>query len=341
MKVGIFDHVDANGLPPAEFYEARLRICEAYDRLGFHAYHLAEHHSTPLGLAPSPNVLMAAIAQRTSRLRFGPFVYALPLHNPLRLVEEIAMLDHMSRGRVELGFGRGSSPVELMLYGVDAARAEELYREGLEVVRAGLTSDRLQFAGATWRFDGVPMLLRPHQQPHPPIWYGAHSADSAERAARLKLNIVNNDHTDRARIVLARYRDTWAAVHGGTPDTLMGLVRFVYVAPTNEQALATARRAYKSWQASFMHLWRQYGRLPNRGERVDTFDGLRDIECKGIAGAPDTVARYLQAHIGATGTTYLVGQFVFGDMTTTEALSSIELFAREVMPRLGDVRPES
>lgn len=334
MKFGIFDHVDANGLAPADYYESRLQICETYDRLGFHAYHLAEHHATPLGLAPSPNVLMAAIAQRTSRLRFGPFVYALPLHNPLRLVEEIAMLDHMSRGRIDLGFGRGSSPVELMLYGVDATRAEELYREGLEVVRAGLTSERLSFAGATWHFDGVPMLLGTYQKPHPPIWYGAHAPDSADRAARLRLNIVSNDHTDRARIVLARYRDTWASVHGGTADTLLGLVRFIYVAPTDDAALAIARRAYKTWQASFMHLWRQYGRLPNRGERIDTFDGLRDIECKGIAGTPDTVAKYLQAHITGTGATYLVGQFVFGNMTTKEALSSIELFAREVMPRL-------
>lgn len=334
MKFGIFDHVDANGLAPADFYEARLTLCEAYDRHGYHAYHLAEHHSSPLGLAPSPNVLMAAIAQRTTRLRFGPFVYAMPLHNPLRLIEEIAMLDHMSRGRLELGFGRGSSPVELMLHGVPAEQAEDLYREGLEVVRCGLTSDRLTFSGSTWRYDDVPILMRPLQQPHPPIWYGAHTLQSAERAARLKLNVVNNDHPTKARAVLARYRDSWREIHGGEPDTLMGLVRFIYVAPTDAEALDVARRAYKVWQGSFMHLWRQYGRMPNSGERVDTFDGLRDIERKGIAGSPDTVARFLKEHLDDCGATYLVCQAVFGDMTTAEALSSIALFADDVMPQL-------
>src|SRR5262249_49076406 len=84
----------------SDLYDERLQILELYDRLGFHAYHLAEHHSTPLGMAPSPSVFLASIAQRTRRLRFGPLVYLLPLYHPLRLAEEIAMLDHLSeRGK--------------------------------------------------------------------------------------------------------------------------------------------------------------------------------------------------------------------------------------------------
>ena len=109
MEFGIFDHLDRSGLPLKEYYEARLKLIETYDRSGFYAYHVAEHHSTPLGMAPSPSVFLSAIAQRTRRLRFGPLVYALPLHHPLRLVEEICMLDHLSGGRLEIGFGRGSS----------------------------------------------------------------------------------------------------------------------------------------------------------------------------------------------------------------------------------------
>src|SRR6266851_6281807 len=94
-------------------YQDRLALIEAYDRLGFHAYHVAEHHATPLGMAPSPSVFLAAVAQRTRQLRFGPLVYALPLHHPLRLIEEICMLDQLSRGRLEIGFGRGSVPIEI------------------------------------------------------------------------------------------------------------------------------------------------------------------------------------------------------------------------------------
>src|SRR5215211_6896638 len=117
MHFGVFDHLDHSGVPLQTYYEDRLTIIEAYDRAGFYAYHLAEHHSTPLGMAPSPSVFLSAVAQRTKRLRFGPMVYALPLHHPLRLIEEICMLDHLSGGRLDIGFGRGSSPIELAYYG--------------------------------------------------------------------------------------------------------------------------------------------------------------------------------------------------------------------------------
>src|SRR5262249_41712777 len=109
MFYGVFDHLDRGSAPLGEYYHARLKRIEAHDRMGFYAYHLAEHHGTPIGMAPSPNVFLSAVAQRTRRLRFGPLVYALPLHHPLRLVEEICMLDQMSGGRLEIGFGRGAS----------------------------------------------------------------------------------------------------------------------------------------------------------------------------------------------------------------------------------------
>src|ERR1700726_5062050 len=110
MEFGVFDHLDRDDQTLGDYYAARLQIIEAYDRLGFYAYHLAEHHSTPLGMAPSPSVFLAAVAQRTRRLRFGPLVWAMPLHHPLRLIEEICMLDHLSGGRLEIGFRRGAAP---------------------------------------------------------------------------------------------------------------------------------------------------------------------------------------------------------------------------------------
>src|ERR687888_1294440 len=134
MQFGVFDHLDRNDLPLRDYYEPRLAIAELYDRLGFYAYHIAEHHSTPLGMAASPSVFLAAVAQRSKRLRFGPMVYALPLYHPLRLIEEICMLDHLSGGRLDIGFGRGSSPIELADYGGDPTAAQEVYGEGLELV---------------------------------------------------------------------------------------------------------------------------------------------------------------------------------------------------------------
>src|SRR3982074_2535481 len=92
LTFGIFDHLDRGHRSIAQLYDERLQIVAAYERAGFYAYHLAEHHSTPLGMAPSPSVFLSAIAQRTRRLRFGPLVWAMPLHHPLRLIEEICML---------------------------------------------------------------------------------------------------------------------------------------------------------------------------------------------------------------------------------------------------------
>src|SRR4249919_3065763 len=145
MEFGIFDHLDRSPSSLADYYEERLAAVELFDRAGFHAYHLAEHHGTPLGMAPSPSVFLAAVAQRTKRLRFGPMVYALPLYHPLRLIEEICMLDQMSGGRLDIGFGRGASSTETAFYGLDPAKAQQIYAEGLELVIQGLSKRMLNF----------------------------------------------------------------------------------------------------------------------------------------------------------------------------------------------------
>src|SRR3954451_4667399 len=184
MKFGVFDHLDRNDLPLRDYYESRLRIIEAHDRLGFYAYHVAEHHSTPLGMAASPSVFLSAVAQRTRRLRFGPLVYALPLYHPLRMIEEICMLDQMSGGRLEIGFGRGSVPEELIYYGQKPAEAQQVYAEALELIIKGLTERTLTFQSRFFLLDAVPRELPPCQKLSPPIWYGVHAPESAARAAR-------------------------------------------------------------------------------------------------------------------------------------------------------------
>src|SRR5262252_6722014 len=134
MKFGIFDHMDRAGSDLGRQFDERLRLIALYEQAGFHAYHLAEHHATPLGLAPSPSVFLAAVAQRTRRLRFGPLVFTLSLHHPLRIAEEICMLDQMSAGRFELGVGRGVSPHEVAYWGVDPAKAQAMYIEALSII---------------------------------------------------------------------------------------------------------------------------------------------------------------------------------------------------------------
>src|ERR1700678_4551901 len=133
LEFGVFDHLDRNHLALQDFYEQRLAIIEAFDRAGFYAYHVAEHHFTPLGMAPSPSVFLSAVGQRTTRLRFGTFVYALPAHHPLRVLE--------------VGFGRGSVPFEISYYGQNAEERQQIYADRLELILKAFTVDTLTWHG--------------------------------------------------------------------------------------------------------------------------------------------------------------------------------------------------
>jgi alkanesulfonate monooxygenase SsuD/methylene tetrahydromethanopterin reductase-like flavin-dependent oxidoreductase (luciferase family) len=337
MEFGVFDHLDRAGTPLPEYYEDRLKIVEAFDRAGFYGYHIAEHHATPLGMAPSPNIFLAAVAQRTRRLRFGPMVYVVPLYHPLRLLAEICMLDQISGGRLEVSFGRGASPIELDYYGIDPAQAQDIYSEAVEVILRGLTNKTLDFHGKHFDFDNVPMELEPLQKPHPPIWYGAHAPDSAARAARRRLNIVNLDPTDEVCLTVASYQKTWRETQGTAPLPKIGLGRFIVVADTDAQAMRLASRAYKPWHDSFTFLPRLHNRAQSH-PRPAEFEALM-ARGQGIAGSPATVRHHLQAQLDETGCNYVVGQFAFGDMTRDEALRSIGLFVNDVMPALRRVIP--
>src|SRR5260370_23713051 len=137
-RFGIFDHVERTEVPLEQLYEERLRLLQDADAAGVHGYHVAEHHAAPLGMAPSPGIFLTAVAQRTRRLHIGPLVYLLPLYNPLRLVNEIAMLDQLSGGRFEIGVGRGVSPHELAYYRIPFYESREMFEGALAAVAHGL-----------------------------------------------------------------------------------------------------------------------------------------------------------------------------------------------------------
>ncbi len=137
VTFGLFDWIDADGVrEPGQLYRERLDLLAEAEAQGFDIYHLAEHHGTPLGLAPSPNVFLAAAAARTTRIRLSALVYVLPLYDPARLAEEIAMLDQLSDGRLEAGFGKGGNPYELLPYGIGADEAQQRYDEVFAAVLA-------------------------------------------------------------------------------------------------------------------------------------------------------------------------------------------------------------
>jgi alkanesulfonate monooxygenase SsuD/methylene tetrahydromethanopterin reductase-like flavin-dependent oxidoreductase (luciferase family) len=333
MKLGVFDHMDRGLAPLDRFYEERLKLVEAYDRAGFYGYHVAEHHATPLGVAPSPGVWLAAVAQRTRQLRFGPLVYLLPLYHPIKLLEEICMLDQMSGGRLLLGVGRGISPIELRYYGLDPEQTPAMYAEALEVILRGMTSNVLNFDGKYYQYHDVPMEMTPFQTPHPPLWYGLNRPEAIPWAARNRVNIVGNLPGAGMRALTDRYRAEWDLL-GNDPAglPLMGVGRHVVVAQTHKEALEIARRGYARWRTSFLKLWLEHGMTPVGN--IVLPERYEDAEARGqaVAGTPDKVRDFLLQTIDNAGLNYLLCRFAFGDIAGDESLNSIDLFTRHVMP---------
>lgn len=333
LNFAVFDHLDSSGAPLGTFFEERLRLIEAIERAGFAGYHLAEHHSTPLGLAASPSVFLAAAIQRTRTLRLGPLVYVLPLYHPLRVYEEICMLDHMSGGRLMVGVGRGGALVEHERYGIDPTHASPLYHEAFAVLMRAFENDVVNFEGQFFTFKDYVVQARPAQLPHPPLWYGAPSPDAIAWAVPKSINVVSLGPADRARAISDRYRTDWRALgRGDAALPHIGITRHVVVAETDAEARRIADNAYATWRQSMDWLWRHAGQeFTLKGIYPQTFAELAAIG-HGVAGSPATVQDYMSKLEREAGVNYVLCQMVFGDMSFADATHSIDLFAKEVMP---------
>lgn len=331
MKYAVFDHMDCAGTPLHRQYEDRLQFIEFCDRLGFFCYHLAEHHGTPLGYAPSPAIFLASAAQRSKRMRLGPLLFVLPIYHPVRAYEEICMLDQLSGGRLELGLGRGSMPYEIAMYGDDPATAQARYLENFEIIRQAFSQDEVSFSGQHISIERFPVRIHPLQRPHPPLWYATTKPDSAPWAAQNGANIMMLGAIDNARVVSERYREEWDRL-GRDASALpnIGITRNVVVADTDAEAVAIGRRAYKPWREAMEMLWKEAGTaFPIGHVYPDTFDELLKLG-NGAAGSPRTVRDILNAQSVHAGLNYLACQLYFGDMTPHEASRSASLFAGQV-----------
>ncbi len=331
MEFGVFDHLDLGDRPHERFYRERLEIAEAYERAGFYSYHVAEHHLTPLGMAPSPSVFLAAVAQRTRRLRFGPMVYVAPLYHPLRLLEEICMLDQMSGGRLEVAFGRGALPAEVRFFDVDPGQTEKMHEETVGFILEALSEGEVTVTAETGK-RRLPLAIPALQKPHPPLWYGVHSPEAAERAARRGMNVVGLDTVAELKPAFARFRAVWKETRGDAPLPKVGLGRFIVVGKNANETRAVARRAYRRWHESFTFLSSLMG-VSHRHSRPPEFDAIAE-DGRAFAGTPDESAEYVQRQLAESGANYFVGQFAFGNLSLEETLSSIALFSEEVMTML-------
>jgi alkanesulfonate monooxygenase SsuD/methylene tetrahydromethanopterin reductase-like flavin-dependent oxidoreductase (luciferase family) len=230
---------DPEAFDPAlcqRMYDQYLARWAAAERRGLEGVFFSEHHFRAFNLSPSPNLLIAAVAQRTTTLRLGVMCNVVHLHDPRRLAEECGMLDYLTSGRLEIGVGGGGNPREAVLAGLDPAQIPGRYASGLAVLEAAMAAPYLTCHDEFVRFDRVPVRPRPRQRPAPPIWMTSLSAGSAERAARggrkLALAWLPAEYL---RKIADAYRAAGTGPAAGDPDRI-GLRRRVFVAPTQAEA---------------------------------------------------------------------------------------------------------
>ena len=332
MQFGIFDHIDDSGIARAKQLEQRLQLVAQYDRDGFHAYHVAEHHGTPLGIVGSPNLFLAAVAQRTERLHFGALVNVLPLQHPLRLVEEWCLLDHLSGGRLEPGIGRGASPIEASFFGVDGDSTPARFEEAFELItRAFAAGEQFRFDGTHFQVAEMPVTARPLQQPHPPFWFGASRPDRAGWCAERAINVMSLVSAPRTRETTEGFRARWHEL--GRPQSALphlGVNRHIVLADTELEAMRVAERVYPRFKESIDYLWVRRG-FPRPPVYPETITELIDLG-SAYVGTTEGARQYIAEQIDVAAINYMTMDVAFGGITFEEASRTASLFAREVMP---------
>lgn len=327
MRFGIFDHIDANGMAVGEQYAQRLRLVELYEKLGFYCYHLTEHHATELGMASSPSVFLAAASQRTRTIKLGTLVYLLPLHHPVRLLEEIGMLDQLTGGRFQLGVGRGGQPAEHSRFGLAEEDLGPMFEEALAIIQDAWSGTLRAHKGTYYDLPDVPLRIRPVQQPHPPLWYGTASSHRNQWAAQHDVNLLCLVPNARSREVFDDYREKLAALGKAEPN--IGLARQLIVAPTDGEAERIAERAWQPFVRSFNWLVEHLGRpaFPI----AQSFAGAVG-QGLAFAGSPASVRDFVARARDEAAANYLALEVAFGDISEEEAAQTATLFAKEVMP---------
>ena len=246
MKVGVLQFFGwrDRSVPLEQVYQSAIARIDIMDQTGYDAVWLAEHHFSSYSVCPSVHVMATHIAARTQNIRIGTAVTLAPLHHPLRIAEEIALLDVLSGGRINWGAGRGFDSTEFNVFGVPPEESTERFREAVEIVLAAWSNERLTYEGKYHQYKDAEVLPKPHQQPHPPSWVAAGSLGAIDWAAGRGFSILMDPHSAHGQIAtkLAHYHR--GLKESGHPPTgrSLPIARLVALAETEAEAEVAARR---------------------------------------------------------------------------------------------------
>jgi alkanesulfonate monooxygenase SsuD/methylene tetrahydromethanopterin reductase-like flavin-dependent oxidoreductase (luciferase family) len=353
MKFGTFYFFQAvPWLSHDEVVHRELEQMEWTEDLGFDRIWLTEHHFIDYGLAVDPATLAGIAASRTRTVRIGLAAAILPFHHPLRLAEQLALVDVVSRGRLDVGIGRGNRPAEFRGYNVPQQENRERAEEALAIVLRAWTEDRFSHQGRFFTITDARVMPKPAQRPHPPLFQVCGSKETIEATAARGWPMLNSVLRGNAEQQMVTNRDLYVGAlrkNGRTEAEVAALLqqwgvsRQIYVAPTDAQAQAEAKDAEMWYQESFRRfvvperiedahpsLQPHFRALAERLATVNWDDLVRETVA---FGSPETVARKLEA-MRALGVGHVLCWMNFGGLPQDRIRRSMELFAREVMPHL-------
>ena len=338
IKFGTFLLMQSPSARPSdEIYSRAIDMAQAAESLGFRNIWLAEHHFSTYGYVSRPAQLATFIAAKTTRLRVGTAVIVVPLHHPLVVAEEIATLDILAGGRVDIGLGRGYQHYEFERLGLELDTARARWEESVDIIVKAFSGRPFTYDGKLFTVPETSVFPQPLQKPHPPIWVTAQSPESVEAAVRRGFNVLTGGFgVPIERMAEFRKLFDRLVAESRLPRTPeVGVQRAVYVTHSESDARAAAEEARWNMRVTLS--------LRNHYERVEggsaiavpapkepDVDDLLDRFL--IIGTPDTCIRQLKRVQELVGISHFNCSFWFGDLEHGRVLRSMELFAREVMP---------
>ena len=328
-----------------EMFRRQLEEVELAERIGIDQIWFFEHHLNPSAPVPSPNLLIAAAARMTHRIRFSSMVNILPFRHPLIVAEEAAMLDNLTAGRLDMGLGRGLRPPEFEAFGVDQQQSREMFLESFDIIRRVWADENFVHRGKYWTVHKEAPLSPPLvQRPHPPFLVSAQSEESLRWAAAHDIPFAQIDSlVDQARRAQALYREVQTA-HGHGAAPRLYLMREVYVGDSDARAQAEAEpHLLQYWE-----LWNRYTQFTRGGKLPDSYDfwrrqapmlhamSFKEIVANDMVllGGPETVAETILRLAGQLDLMGLALIFKLGAMPYDRVERSMTLFGDEVIPRI-------
>jgi alkanesulfonate monooxygenase SsuD/methylene tetrahydromethanopterin reductase-like flavin-dependent oxidoreductase (luciferase family) len=331
MKVGILQFFGwrDRSVPLNSVYETALERFVIMDQTGYDAVWLAEHHFSSFSVCPSVHLMGTMAAARTKNLRIGTAVSLAPFYNPLRLAEEVALLDVLSGGRVNWGAGRGFERSEFAAFDIPGEESAPRFHETVDIVLKAWTNQRLTYKGQFYQYDGVEVLPKPLQQPHPPVWMAASSTPAIDWAASLGFSILMDPHSSRPDLIGKRRHYAAKLVEAGFSDAgrIIPMSRLVAVDETAEKARAVAKRVAEWTIASYVgaaHGAVRQGTVRDFGGKDPVDFYLDDVM---IHGTPESVVDQIQSFGEQIGMNYLMAAPMSG--------RSFRLLTDKVLPRIA------